>query len=158
MGSHYTCRVCEQHLDFCKCPKEMTVNAKAPNARKVTRRRATPVPRPNPVYVHDLDDFKMTLGAMKTIVDGLVSEHGERATIYCDAGHNNVQVMIDPAPNYAKLVTLPDDVLLGNESMTEGLIYKVAAHEPSRVLLETDDPRSVAWVPIQRVEFVKEKS
>lgn len=158
MGSHYTCRACEQHLDFCKCLKGVTVNAKAPDAKRVARKKVAPpaAPSQDPVAVEELQDFNVSLEEMRNIVEDLIGAHGLRAKIYCDAGHNNVEVLVSPAPLYAKLVSLPDSVLLGVDQLREGITYRIAFSREKSVRLVCGDGKASEWIPVSRVEFTKE--
>lgn len=46
------------------------------------------------VPVPALDDFKGRLAVLKEIVDSLILEHGDQATVEFDAGANNIAVNV----------------------------------------------------------------
>lgn len=46
------------------------------------------------VCIEELDDFKGTLGEMKTIIEKLIAQHGEKNEIFTDAGANNVSFYV----------------------------------------------------------------
>ena len=44
--------------------------------------------------VHELQDMRMTLSALRSKVEDLITKHGETAIIESDGGHNNVSFNI----------------------------------------------------------------
>lgn len=46
------------------------------------------------IDVPELSDFSLTLGELREVVRVLIIEHGALAHIECDAGYNNVAVVI----------------------------------------------------------------
>lgn len=49
----------------------------------------------NQIDISELGDFRGTLEEFKEILDKLIAEYGEQSLIYFDAGHNNVNVIIE---------------------------------------------------------------
>ena len=45
--------------------------------------------------IPELQDFKGSLKQLKYVVDSLVKEFGENSLVEFDAGHNNVDVIIE---------------------------------------------------------------
>jgi len=48
----------------------------------------------NLISISELQDFSGTIKEFKEIVDKLVVEYGEQSLVHFDAGHNNVDVIV----------------------------------------------------------------
>lgn len=159
MGEHYCCKACGLEYNRCKCEgPSTTVPQQKPLKRKfMAKTKTKPAQKKYPATVEELQDFSLTLGTMEEIVTDLIAKHGRAATIYCEAGHNNVEVLISPAPQFCKLISLPDRALVGRVALTVGKNYAVLGQgNDGMVLIQTDDEHDNEWVPVGRVEFIQE--
>lgn len=157
MSDHYCCKRCGQQYDKCECCLE----DQTPKQAKKTRRKADkekPVLGLIKTRVDELDDFSGALYALKNHVERLIHKYGPEARIYFDAGHNNVEVLVEHRPvRYGTLTSLPDAAVCGQVALTVGMRYAIREENGSgELLIDTDHPNMPLWVHRSRLEHISQ--
>lgn len=166
--SHYCCKRCGQRYDMCTCASDKPAAAekssprkkyqnRTPKARRKTDAKKGPIMTMETTAVDVLTDFSGPLFAMRAHIEDLIRKYGPEARIYFDAGHNNVEVMVEHRPaKYGTLKSLPDEALDGLCNLTAGTRYAIREEHDNgtQVLIDTDTPGHTAWVHRERLEAI----